>query len=213
MRVRVRDHVNPFAPRFATPPAPLDFAAIYENPNLPLHLDLGCALGAFVFKMAQLAPEINFLGVDIREPMIERAKRLTANANLKNLHYEFCNATIALENLLQKMPLCALQFVTIQFPDPHLKKRLAKRRMIQPHLVADLAELCGENAKIFVQSDVEEVAADICGKIEQNPSFRRAHGALWLAKNPFQVKTERETVVENQGLPIFRAMFERKSVK
>lgn len=212
MRIRVRDHVNPFSPRFAAPPAPLNFAEIFQNPNLPLHLDLGCALGGFVFKMAQLAPGTNFLGVDIREPMIERARRLTAKADLKNLHYEFCNATISVENLLNEMPRSVLQTVTIQFPDPHLKKRLAKRRMVQPRMVADLAELCAEKAKIFVQSDVEETAAEICEKFEQNPNFQRTHAGKWLAENPFPIKTERETVVEAQDLPIFRAMFERKAV-
>ncbi|HEX8397408.1 MAG TPA: tRNA (guanosine(46)-N7)-methyltransferase TrmB [Pyrinomonadaceae bacterium] len=213
MRIRVRDHVNPFSPRFSAPPVPLDFAEVFQNPDLPLHLDLGCALGGFVFKMARLAPGINFLGVDIREPMIERAKRLAADASLKNLHYEFCNATISIQNLLRKMPPGALQFVTIQFPDPHLKKRLAKRRMIQPQMVADLAEFCAEKAKIFVQSDVEETAADISEKFEQNPKFRRAHDEIWLAENPFPVKTEREAVVETQELPVFRAMFEKKAVK
>jgi tRNA (guanine-N7-)-methyltransferase len=213
MRIRVRDHVNPFSPRFSAPPAPLDFAEVFQNPDLPLHLDLGCALGGFVFKMARLALGINFLGVDIREPIIERAKRLTAGANLTNLHYEFCNATISIENLLRKMPPGALQFVTIQFPDPHLKKRLAKRRMIQPQIVGDLAEFCAKKAKIFVQSDVEETAADICEKFEQNPKFRRAHAEIWLAENPFPVKTEREAVVEAQDLPVFRVMFEKKAVK
>jgi tRNA (guanine-N7-)-methyltransferase len=213
MRIRVRDHVNPFSPRFAVPPAPLDFGEVFQNPDLPLHLDLGCALGGFVFKMARFAPGINFLGVDIREPMIERAKRLAADANLTNLHYEFCNATISIENLLRKMPPRALKFVTIQFPDPHLKKRLAKRRMVQPHMIEDLAEYCDEKARIFIQSDVKETAADICEKFEQNPNFRRAHAEIWLAENPFPVKTEREAVVETQDLPVFRAMFEKKAVK
>jgi tRNA (guanine-N7-)-methyltransferase len=212
MRIRVRDHVNPFSPRLAMPPAALDFARIFENPNLPLHLDLGCAAGGFVFKMAQLKPETNFLGLDIRELMIEKAKRLAANSNLTNLHYEFCNATIGLESLLKEMPTGVLQTVTIQFSDPHLKKRLAKRRMVQPRLVGDLANYCAEEAKIFVQSDVEEVVADICEKFEQNSSFRRAHAQIWLPENPFPVKTERETVVEVQKLPVFRAMFERKAV-
>ncbi|MDQ4122454.1 MAG: tRNA (guanosine(46)-N7)-methyltransferase TrmB [Acidobacteriota bacterium] len=213
MRIRVRDHVNPFSPRLLKPPAPLDFKKIFRNPNLPLHLDLGCALGGFVFKMARLVPEINFLGVDIREPMIERANLLTENADLGNLHYEFCNATISIESLFQNMPADGLQFVTIQFPDPHLKKRLAKRRMVKPQMVAALARFCAENAKIFIQSDVEEAAADICETFEQNPNFQRGHAEKWLAGNPFPVKTERETIVEARGLPVFRAMFLRNTVK
>ncbi len=212
MRIRVRDHVNPFSPRFAALPAPLNFSAIFQNPLLPLHLDLGCALGQFVLKMAQINPNMNFLGLDIREPMIERAKRIAVSANLNNLHYEFCNATIALDSLLKDIPANVLQIVTIQFSDPHLKKRLAKRRMVQPQLVADLAKYCAANAKIFVQSDVEAVAADVYDKFVRNENFRRAHSEIWLAENPFPVKTEREAVVEAQKMPVFRAMFERKAV-
>jgi tRNA (guanine-N7-)-methyltransferase len=111
MRIRVRDHVNPFSPRFVAPPPPLNFSDVFEKPNQPLHLDLGCALGRFVYKMAQLEPLINFLGVDIREPIIERAKRMTATANLKNLHYQFCNATVSIKSLLHLMPPGALQTV------------------------------------------------------------------------------------------------------
>ena len=210
-RIRVRDHVNPFSPRFATPPAPLKIAEIFENPDLPLHLDLGCALGQFVFKMAQLDRQTNFLGLDIREPMIERAKKLAANANFKNLHYEFCNATNSIGNLLKAVPPQMLRAVTIQFPDPHLKKRLGKRRMIQPGLIEDLARYCTNGAVIFIQSDIEETATDICEKFEQNGMFRRAHAEKWLGENPFPVKTERETVVEAKNLPIYRAVFKKKN--
>lgn len=210
MRVRVRDHVNPFSPAFSVAPEPLNFAEAFANPSLPLHLDLGCALGQFILKMAHIQPETNFLGVDIREQMIERAKRLAAKEEINNLHYQFCNATISIESLLQNMPSGVLQTVTIQFPDPHLKKRLNKRRMVQPRLVEDLSKYCAGGAKIFVQSDIEEVAVDICDKFEQHGNFRHVHEEAWLAENPFQVKTERETVVETQGLKVYRAMFERK---
>jgi tRNA (guanine-N7-)-methyltransferase len=212
MRIRVRDHVNPFAPVFQVLPEPLRFAAIFANPGLPLHLDLGCALGGFVLQMAQLVTDKNFLGLDIREPMIERAKRLSDGENLANLHYEFCNATVSIGALLQNIPAGVLQTVTIQFSDPHLKKRLAKRRMVQPILVADLAEYCADGARIFVQSDVEETATDICQKFEQNGNFRRAHVEKWLAENPFPIKTERERVVEAQGLKVFRALFEKNKI-
>jgi tRNA (guanine-N7-)-methyltransferase len=82
--------------------------------------------------------------------------------------------------------------------------------MIQPQLIADLAEYCSEKTKIFVQSDVEEVAADICEKFEQSSAFRRIEGEKWMKENPFPVKTEREMIVEAQGLPVFRAMFEKR---
>jgi tRNA (guanine-N7-)-methyltransferase len=108
------------------------------------------------------------------------------------------------------MPVGVLQTVSIQFPDPFFKKKQHKRRMVQQRLVEELSEKCTSGAKVFVQSDIEEVAIDICEKFAQNGDFRRAHEEMWIAANPFPVKTERETVVEAQGLRVYRALFERR---
>ena len=54
-RVRVHQHVNPLAPYFRWAPEPLDLDRIFADPELPLHLDLGCSR-AFILKMAELEP-------------------------------------------------------------------------------------------------------------------------------------------------------------
>ena len=68
--------------------------------------------------MAEIERKRNFLGLEIREPLVEEANRLAKEASLSNLHYEFCNATYALDKFLEKLPADVLQTVTIQFPDP-----------------------------------------------------------------------------------------------
>src|SRR4051812_21933389 len=117
-RVRVHQHVNPLAPYYRFTPKPLEIEKIFINPDLPMYLDIGSARGRFLLKMAEIEPNQNFLGVEIREPLVEEANRLAKEKNLTNLHYEFCNAMIALDKLLDKLPANLLQTVTIQFPDP-----------------------------------------------------------------------------------------------
>ena len=190
-------------------PEPLNFSEIFENPNQPLHIDIGCALGQFVRQMAKIARDWNFLGLEIREAMVLRAHCLAAEDNLTNLHYAFCNATISLDRLLANAPKGVLQTVTIQFPDPWAKKRHFKRRVVQPNLVTDLAKHLAITGKVFIQSDVEPVAEEICDFFAENQNFCRSHDEKWLTENPFPIKTERETVVEANNLPIFRAVFER----
>jgi tRNA (guanine-N7-)-methyltransferase len=68
-RVRVHQHVNPLAPFYRFTPKPLEISEIFANPNLPLHLDIGCARGRFLLKMAEINSNQNFLGVEIREPL------------------------------------------------------------------------------------------------------------------------------------------------
>ena len=204
-RVRVHQHVNPLAPYYRFTPEPLEIEKIFFNPGLPLHLDIGAARGRFLLKMAEVKKDWNFIGVEIREPLVEEANRLALENNLVNLHYEFCNAMIALDKLLEKLPENLLQTVTIQFPDPWFKKKHAKRRMVNNDLASAVASHLAISGKVFVQTDMEFLAEEMFELFRQN----RELGEIEIAENPFPVKTERETAVEEKGLPIYRAIFEK----
>ena len=69
-RVRVRQHVNPLSQKYSSVIEAPDWAKIYRNPQQPLHLDIGCARGKFLLQIAQIQPDINFLGVEIREALV-----------------------------------------------------------------------------------------------------------------------------------------------
>ena len=202
-RVRVHQHVNPLAPYFRFTPQPLEIEKIFVHPERPLHLDVGAARGRFLLKMAEIEKNWNFLGVEIREPLVEEANRLAGEKNLSNLHYEFCNAMMALDRLLENLPENLLQTVTIQFPDPWYKKKHAKRRMVNREMVATLIKHLDVSGRIFVQTDVDFLAEEMFELFRQNESLRE----LETADNPFPVKTERETAVEEKNLRIYRSLF------
>lgn len=204
-RVRVHQHVNPLAPYFRFTPKPLEIEKIFAAPARPLFLDLGCARGRFLLKMAELFPDQNFLGVEIREPLVAEANRLKDEKNLTNLHYEFVNATLWLDRLLEKLPEGVLQTVTIQFPDPWYKKKHAKRRMVSDKLVEAVAAHLGVGGKIFIQTDVEFLADEMFALFRENKTLKEFE----INENPFPVKTERQQAVEDKNLPIFRALFEK----
>ncbi len=204
-RVRVHQHVNPLAPYFQFMPKPIEIAAVFADADLPLHLDIGSARGRFILKMAEISPEQNFLGVEIREPLVEEANRIAKEANLTNLHYEFCNAMIALDKLLENLPENILQTVSVQFPDPWFKKKHAKRRMVNAELVATIVGHLADGGKIFVQTDIEFLAEEMFELFRADENLRE----IEIETNPFPVKTERESAVEEKKLPIYRRIFER----
>jgi tRNA (guanine-N7-)-methyltransferase len=206
-RVRVHQHVNPLAPYFRFTPQPLEIEKIFSNPTLPLHLDIGCARGRFLLKMAEAFPAQNFLGLEIREPLVEEANRLRDEAHLTNLHYEFVNAMLALNRLLEKIPDGVLQTVTIQFPDPWYKKKHAKRRMVNTELVETVAQHLSIEGKVFVQTDVEFLAEEMFTLFRENKNF----GEIEITENPFPVKTEREQSVEDRNLPVYRRIFHKQN--
>jgi tRNA (guanine-N7-)-methyltransferase len=207
---RVRQHVNPLSSKYANPAIAPDWSKAFANPDLPLHLDIGCGKGDFVREMAVQVPEWNFLGLEIREPLVERALIRRDQSAQKNLHFVFCNANNSLMPLLASWPDgCPLQRVSIQFPDPWFKKRHQKRRVVQPELVEALAQLMPVGAMVWLQSDIEEVCAEMCDRFTENPAFVKA-GAGWLSESPFPAQSDRERVTLCKGLPVYRAQYFRQ---
>lgn len=205
-RVRVHQHVNPLATYFRRLEVnPIEIEKIFADAELPLFVDIGCGRGRFLLKMAEIKPKTNFLGLEIREPIVEEANEIAKEKNLTNLHYHFCNATLALDKLFAKLPENILEIVTIQFPDPWFKKKHAKRRMVKNNLVETVVKHLKISGKIFVQSDVEFLAEEIFEYFRQHENLRE----IEISENPFPVKTERENSVENRDLPVYRRVFEK----
>jgi tRNA (guanine-N7-)-methyltransferase len=204
-RVRVHQHVNPLSPFYRQEPKPIDIETVFADPELPLLLDIGCARGRFLFRMAQAESEWNYLGVEIREPLVDEANRIAGEHELTNLHYAFCNAMLWLDKLIEGIPDGILQAVTIQFPDPWFKKKHAKRRMVNRDLVDTIAAKLSADGAVFVQTDIEFLAEEMFELFRGDDRFRERR----IDANPFPVRTEREKAVEDKGLPVYRAMWQK----
>jgi len=206
--VRVREHVNPLALKYQTPVAAPDWQHIYPMLGQPLHLDIGCARGRFALQMAVARPDWNFLGLEIREPLVTQANEWRDEQGLSNLHYLYCNANNSLEPILKSLPTGVLQCVTIQFPDPWFKKRHQKRRVVQPGLVQDLAKYLSSGAIVFIQSDILDVADEMRDRFQDNTAFL-LQNPEWSQENIMPIPTEREIGVLAAGEPVYRAVFKR----
>ena len=200
-RVRVHQHVNPLAPYYRQAPKAVDVETVFAEADRPLLLDLGCARGRYLLRMASARPEWNYLGVEIREPLVSEANQIADDYGLTNLHYAFCNAMLWLDRLLEGIPAGILQAVTIQFPDPWFKKRHAKRRMVNEEVVQTIARHLAPGGQVFIQTDIESLAAEIAELFDLHKEFRQT----LIPENPFPVKTERERAVEEKGLRVYRS--------
>ncbi len=205
-RVRVHQHVNPLSPYYRQEPDPVDLSRVFAKPERPLLLDIGCARGRFLLRMAEAEPAWNYLGVEIREPLVDEANRLAKDAGLDNLHYVFCNAMLWLDRLLDDMPHGVLRAVTIQFPDPWFKKKHAKRRMVNTELVDTVSRHLPHGGRVFIQTDIEPLAEEMFVQFRDVKGYEE----LVVDRNPFAVKTEREIAVEAKDLAVHRAIFVKK---
>ncbi len=209
----VRQHVNPLSRFFQLPlelPPP---AALFADPALPIHLDIGCARGRFLLALAPLQPHRNHLGVEIRRALVAAAEEERRGLGLGNLRVLFCNANISLEAWLTALPADQLELVSIQFPDPWFKKKHHKRRVLQPALLLAIAKALAPGRQVFLQSDVLAVIEPMVALCEASGCFERPAGDQqpWRWDNPLPLPTERETFVLSQGLPVYRVLYERNS--
>ena len=206
-KIRVRQHVNPLSDRYQAPIKIPDWSLIYADTTLPLHLDIGCARGRFLYQISQLQTQINFLGLEIREPLVDEANSWRDELGLKNLHYLFANANNSLGEILASLPRGVLQRVTIQFPDPWFKKRHYKRRMVKSELVTEIANYLVSGGEVFIQSDVLEVATEMRDRFAAVEGFISQNEGKWLEENPFFIPTEREIATRAKKEPVYRILF------
>lgn len=105
--------------------------------------------------------------MEIRDPIIKRANEWAMHLDLNSrVHFEKSNATVSIESMMSTYP-GPVELVTIQFPDPHFKKKHQKRRIVQEGLVRDLAGVVCVGGRVLLQSDVLGVAEDMRDKFER----------------------------------------------
>ena len=210
---RIRQHVNPLSRKFQRSIEIPQWQKIYANPNHFLHLDIGCARGKFLLEMAQIAPNTNFLGIEIRQPLVIAANQEKEQLGLTNLHYLFGNINYSASQLLASLPVNSLKYITVQFPDPWFKRKHQKRRVIQSELVDLLVDYLIDGGTVFLQSDIQEVAVEMKNRFALHPGLVRQHSETWLDENPFPIATERELYVLKDNLPVYRVLFKKEKFK
>jgi tRNA (guanine-N7-)-methyltransferase len=195
--VRVREHVNPLAKRYQTAAPIPQWENVWADLTQPLHIDIGCARGRFLHQMAPLQPEWNFLGLEIREPLVTQANEFRDEAGWRNLHFMFGNANNTLRPLLETLPAGIVQ------------QKHRKRRVVQPPLVQDLADFMPIGAMLFIQSDILNVATEMRDRFAANAAFQN-QSEDWLDVNPMPLPTEREESTLRHNDPVYRVVFIRR---
>ena len=204
MRRRVRHHVNPLGARF------LDTnAARVERRDRPLEVELGCADARFLFERAPRHPDVDFVGVELREPLVEQVNDKARALGLPNLRAVFANVSTELDALFDD---AALQRVFVNFPDPCFKLRQRKRRIMTPELAVTLARKLAPGGELLFQSDIWSLAIDALCVLEGEDRLVNLVGPWrFMRDNPYDSKSLREVRVEELGIRVWRLWYARGS--
>ena len=202
MSRRIRKHANPFT--VLTDLGPLDRPEIFGR-VAPLEVDLGCGGGAFLFERARRHPDRNFAGLEIRKPLVDDNNRRAEKAGLTHLRFFYANANVSLAD----QPPGSVERFFIMFPDPCFKKRHWKRRILQPKLVRQMAQVLPIGGQIFAQSDIRPLAEEMYAFLAQEGALKSNLDDSLQVDSPFEERTEWERHHEGAQEPVYRMLFEK----
>ena len=206
----MRQHVNPLSKNFDEIEKIPSLIEMFDDSKLNLHLDIGCAAGNFLFDLALENTNWNYLGIEIRERLVNTAKLKVRDKQIKNLFFVFGNAHNILENYHGKFLIKNLKSISFNFPDPWFKKRHYKRRVIQPKFINILSNLMKKGSIIYIKTDVKDLFEYMDRTILSNFNFEsidKKDFNFSESFNPNKVQTNREKYVLVNELEIFEDIY------
>ena len=208
----MRQHVNPLSKNFDEIESIPSLIDMFDDSKLNLHLDIGCAAGEFLFDLALENTNWNYLGIEIRERLVNTAKLKVRDKEIKNLYFLFGNAYNILNDFHSIFIIKRLKSVSFNFPDPWFKKRHQKRRIIQPELINIFSNLMQEGSIIYIKTDVKDLFEYMDCTILSNCNFEKIDKKDFNYSesfNPNKVQTNREKNVLINELEIFENIYTR----
>ena len=206
----MRQHVNPLSKNFDEIERIPSLNEIFDNSKLNLHIDIGCAAGEYLFDLALENTNWNYLGIEIREKLVNTAKLKVRDKEIKNLFFVFGNAFNILNDYHSRFLIKNLKSISFNFPDPWFKKRHHKRRVIQPEFINILSNLMKKGSIIYIKTDVKDLFEYMDCTISSDFNFERIEKKDFNYSesfNPNKVQTNREKYVLGSELEIFENIY------
>jgi len=208
----MRQHVNPLSKYFnAIEPIPL-LTDIFNDHTKPLHLDIGCGSGDFLINLAKHNKNWNYIGLEIREQLVNKSKSKLKDESIDNLFFAFGHAEYLIDDCIGKFPVDIVSSVSFNFPDPWFKKKHHKRRIIRPQLIDKISQLMAHGGYISIKSDVEELFEYMDMTIIKSKYFSTyiyQDSEIFNSYNPIDLKTNREIYVKRNKLKVFEKLYKK----
>lgn len=120
----------------------------FKNKN-PIVLELACGKGEYATGLAQLYPNKNFIGVDIKGNRLWVGAKFALKNNLENVAFLRTQIDLITNYFSGK----EVDEIWITFPDPQLRLSKAKKRLTHPRFLRLYQEILKPGGKIHLKTD------------------------------------------------------------
>ena len=123
-----------------------NWAAYFGNDH-PVILELGCGKGEYSVQLAEIFPEKNFIGIDIKGARMWKGATEATQKNLKNVAFVRCN----IEILTKLFAFGEVSEIWLTFPDPQMKK--TRRRLTATNYIEKYRQVLAPDGIIHLKTD------------------------------------------------------------
>ncbi|HAU86718.1 MAG TPA: tRNA (guanosine(46)-N7)-methyltransferase TrmB [Lachnospiraceae bacterium] len=179
---------------------------VFGNDN-PIHIEVGMGKGRFLTELAQLNPNINYIGIEKYSSVLIRAVEKREQIELSNLFFIRMDA----EDINDVFAEGEIDRIYLNFSDPWPKDRHAKRRLTSHQFLNRYDQFLKKDGVIIFKTDnkalfdfsLEEVP--VAGWKLENYTYDLHHSEY----NEGNVMTEYEEKFSSMGNPICRLVISR----
>lgn len=119
----------------------------------PVILELACGKGEYTIGLAQLYPEKNFIGVDIKGNRLWAGAKYAVGKKMANVAF----LRTQIDKIDQYFNAGEVEEIWITFPDPYLRKSKARKRLTHPKFLRMYNQFLRKNGLIHLKTDSPEL--------------------------------------------------------
>ncbi len=172
----------------------------FKNDN-PIVLELGCGKGEYTLSLAKEFPNINVIGIDIKGARLWRGAKTALETGLENVRF----LRIQIELLPQVFDTSEISEIWITFPDPQIKYKRQKHRLVNLKFLNMYKALLKEDGLIHLKTDSEFLHGYTLGLLQglEKEIVYSNHDIYRLEGSP-EIVTSVQTFYEKQYLESFK---------
>ncbi|MFA6526958.1 MAG: tRNA (guanosine(46)-N7)-methyltransferase TrmB [Candidatus Babeliales bacterium] len=136
----------------------IDPTALLGQEPTGIDLEIGFGQSSFVVEHAQRNPSRLVIGVEVRKQAVAHVQDIATKSGAKNILLVYGNGSLCLQDMFHD---AALDTIFIFHPDPWVKRRHHKRRLINPAFIELCLQKLKPGGKIHLSTDVQELWQEI----------------------------------------------------
>ena len=201
MRTKYKPWAKPFIEEHVEVMCPFD----QLNDYIPYFLEIGSGKGQFLANMANLHPDITFIGIERNVTCAGFTAKKLVEQEIKNAKLVYAPAEACLPNIKEG----SVEGLFLNFSDPWPKKRHAKRRLTSNSFLLEYYRILKKGGRLIFKTDNYDLFTFSIEMIQESPFKLVEANYQYDGKDSFDTCTEYEANFRELGQPIYRLILEK----